>query len=200
MTTKLFRLGAACAVFLSFSLSLFAQHTGPIGPAPGGASCPERGVKRVDAKFEGSDQGVQCSGGIGFSFNGQVYAPESSRCPNSVTYTPPHDIQDDTHVKVCTWWGPTGTTYDVTKTEYECVFYFPFFGCGTIGWGHCCEPKGPPEVVNTFPNYAEALCKPCRKDTVARDANDATEPNASEGEGGDATADGAGSDVAATVD
>jgi hypothetical protein len=146
---------------------------GPIGPAPGGASCPDRGVMRVGPKSEGSDQGTTCSGGISFTFGGQVYTAESSRCPNSVTYTPPHDVLDPSTEKKCTWWGPTGTTYNSTKTNYQCYWYFPLFGCGTIGFGHCCEASGPPEIVNTFPNYAEDRCVPCK--SVA-DATDDEEP------------------------
>jgi hypothetical protein len=183
MFAKFLSVGAACVLLLTSFAA--AQGRGPIGPAPGGKNCPERGVKRVPATFEGSDQGVTCSGGIGFSFNGQVYTPESSRCPNSVTYTPPHDVQDPQVVKPCTWWGPTGTTYDVTKTNYQCYFYFPFFGCGTIGFGHCCEASGPPVVVNTFPNYAEALCQPCRDGSVAQ--TDSTDGGSTDGE--DATGD-----------
>lgn len=123
--------------------------------------CPNRGVMRIAATSEGSDLGVSCSGGISFSFEGRIIAASESRCPSYVVFTPPHDVQDPSTHKPCTWWGSTGTTYDVTKQSYKCFTYLPFFGCGTFGFGQCCEPNGPPEVVNSFPNYAEAPCVPC---------------------------------------
>lgn len=156
-------LTSVCKQILSICLfltSLPAQ--GPIGPQP--TPCPNRGVMRVPATSEGADLGVSCSGGISFTFAGQILVASDSRCPSYVIFTPPHDVQDPATHKPCTWWGLTGTNYDVTKQAYKCVTYFPFFGCGTFGFGQCCEPDGPPVIVNSFPNYAEAPCVPCDGD------------------------------------
>ncbi len=151
-----------CAILTLMVLlnSAFAQ---PPTPVPGGDGCPDRGVRHVDAKSEGSDQGTSCSGGIPFSFNGTTYAASASLCPSNVTYTPPHKESDPSTFKYCTFWYADGTTYNVTQQNYRCFAYLPMFGCGTLGLGHCCEPDGPRVIVNVMPNFVEALCQPCSR-------------------------------------
>ena len=144
---------ALCAFLSCISLAT-AQR------APGGSSCPNRGTKWVDPRWVGSDQGVTCSGGIGFSFGGVTYTVADSRCPSSVDKIEGHFEADTNTYKYCTYWYQRGT-YDVETTRYSCVFYIPPFGCGTLGLGQCCEPSGAPRVTGTFPNFSEDRCIPC---------------------------------------
>jgi hypothetical protein len=150
-------------VVVVFAVWLVGDLRAHDGPPPAGDACPQRGVKEVGPTSIATDQGVSCSGGIPFTFNGVPYPASSSLCPSAVTYHPVHYVPDPTSFFPCMYPKKDGTTYDVTKQDYRCVVYIPPFGCGFLGLGQCCEPDGEPVVTNTFPNWTWGLCEPCPK-------------------------------------
>lgn len=142
------------AVLIFIAATLVAQNGDAV---PGGAGCPNRGVKWVPPQWLGSDAGNTCNSGIGFTYNGVTYTAGDQRCPSQVEYVPGHFESDPATFKHCTYWYLSGT-FQTKVTKYSC--HGPFAGCGLLGLGWCCNEDSF-QMGPKFRNYAENLCQPC---------------------------------------
>ena len=142
------------AVLIFIAATLAAQSGDAV---PGGAGCPNRGVKWVPPQWGGSDAGTSCNSGIGFTFQGGAYTADAQLCPSQVEYVPGHFESDPATFKHCTYWYPKGT-YQMKISKYSCLG--PLAGCGLLGLGWCCKEDSTTDWPE-FTNYAEGLCQPC---------------------------------------
>ncbi len=133
------------------ALCLVAISTASSGSAQTTFGCPDQNTMTTDAKSEGSDSGVSCGNGIGFTFGGVTYAPSNSKCPSSLTYTPPRELPSG---QLNGFMAVPNTPVEVTKQDYACTG----IGCGILWLEGCCRRQGNENPVNTLSTF---LLMPC---------------------------------------
>lgn len=155
---RLIQLLAAPCLALLLGTTAFAQDQGS------GGDCPDINTMTTETVREATEVGESCAKGITFTFKGVTYTPRDSKCPSSVTETPPRELPDPGSqlegFKAC-----PNTPVDVTKIHYKCTGIFG--GCGVLGLQGCCveDDKRPPVVVNTMSTFLLTPCEvPCSLD------------------------------------
>ena len=122
------QLVASLFAALAASASLCAQKVG----------CPDMDIRVVKPSYEMAKSGDKCGVGLTLTWKGIEISTEASFCPLFVLFTPGH--AEPVYRQDSKTFVRMGSTYAVTRVDYQCEGGFLFFSRGS------CRGHGPYNV------------------------------------------------------